>query len=84
MAGGNTAVIKTSSKTVHCSDLLEKMIRETFPENYICVVKGEHEVADHCLEERFDKIFYTGSPKVAKHVLEMAAKNLTPVALELG
>ena len=37
-----------------------------------------------CLEERFDKIFYTGSPNVAKHVMEMAAKNLTPVALELG
>jgi len=36
------------------------------------------------LEERFDKIFYTGSPKVAVHVMEMAAKNLTPVALELG
>ena len=39
---------------------------------------------DFCLEERFDKIFYTGSPRVSVHVMEMAAKNLTPVALELG
>ena len=45
---------------------------------------GGHDVADLCLEERFDKIFYTGSPKVGVHVLEKAAKNLTPVALELG
>ncbi len=37
-----------------------------------------------CLAERFDKMFYTGSPSVAKHVLAEAAKNLTPVALELG
>ena len=84
MAGGNTAIIKASSKTVHCSDLLEKMIGETFPENYISVIKGEHEIADYCLEERYDKIFYTGSPKVGRHVLEMASRNLTPVALELG
>ena len=48
------------------------------------VIDGGHDVADFCLEERVDKIFYTGSPKVAKHVMEMASKNLTPVALELG
>ena len=41
-------------------------------------------MADLCLAERFDKIFYTGSPKVGVHVLEMAAKNLTSTALELG
>ena len=41
-------------------------------------------MADLCLEQRFDKIFYTGSPNVAKHVMGEAAKNLTPVALELG
>ena len=41
-------------------------------------------MADMCLAERFDKIFYTGSPAVAKHVLEEASHNLTSVALELG
>ena len=48
------------------------------------VIDGGHDVADMCLNERFDKIFYTGSPAVAKHVLAEAAKNLTSVALELG
>ncbi|SDB55519.1 aldehyde dehydrogenase (NAD+) [Pseudobutyrivibrio sp. YE44] len=84
IAGGNTAVIKASSKSKSCTSLLKKMISETFPAEYITVVDGGHDVADYCLEERFDKIFYTGSPKVAVHVMEMAAKNLTPVALELG
>lgn len=84
IAGGNTAVIKASSKSVNCTKLLKEMIGKTFPGEYITVVDGGHDVADFCLEERFDKIFYTGSPKVAVHVMEMAAKNLTPVALELG
>ncbi len=84
IAGGNTAVIKASSKSENCTSLLKKMISETFPVEYIAVVDGGHDLADYCLEERFDKIFYTGSPRVAVHIMEMAAKNLTPVALELG
>ena len=84
IAGGNTAIIKASSKSKACTSLLVKMISETFPSDYIYAIGGGHDVADFCLEERFDKIFYTGSPNVGKHVLEMAAKNLTPVALELG
>ena len=84
IAGGNTAVIKASSKSPRCTEALRKLIAETFPEEYVTVFGGGHDVADMCLAERFDKIFYTGSPAVAKHVMAEAAKNLTPVALELG
>ena len=84
IAGGNTAVIKASSKSSHCTEIMQKMISDTFPEKYVTVIGGGHDVADMCLEQRFDKIFYTGSPKVGSHVMEKAAKNLTPVALELG
>ena len=84
IAGGNTAVIKASSKSVSSTRVLAELIRDTFPEEYVTVIGGGHDVADLCLEERFDKIFYTGSPKVAKHVMDKAAVNLTPVALELG
>lgn len=84
LAGGNTAVIKASSKSAACTEALKKLIAETFPENYVTVVDGGHDIADLCLAERFDKIFYTGSPKVGAHVMEMAARHLTPVALELG
>ena len=48
------------------------------------MVGGGHEEADRCLSERFDKIFYTGSPRAGTHVLETAAKGLTSTALELG
>ena len=84
ISGGNTAVLKTSSKSAASTKALKKLIADTFPEEYVAVVDGGHDVADLCLSERFDKIFYTGSPAVAKHVLEMASKNLTSVALELG
>ena len=84
IAGGNTAVLKTSSKSKACTEVLKKFIAETFDEEYVALIDGGHDVADLCLAERFDKIFYTGSPAVAKHVMAEAAKNLTPVALELG
>ena len=84
IAGGNTAVIKASSKSSNCTEMLQRIISDTFPEKYVTVIGGGHDMADICLEQRFDKIFYTGSPRVGSHVMEMAAKNLTPVALELG
>jgi aldehyde dehydrogenase (NAD+) len=84
IAGGNTAVIKASSKSSYSTQVLKKVVTAFFPPKYVAVIDGGHDVADMCLEAGFDKIFYTGSPKVGKHVMEMASKNLTPVALELG
>ena len=84
ISGGNTALIKASSKSKACTQALKEIIAETFPEEYVTVIDGGHDVADFCLEERTDKIFYTGSPNVGKHVMELASKNLIPVALELG
>ena len=84
IAGGNTALIKASSKSKASTQVLKELISETFDENYCVVIDGGHDIADYCLEERVDKIFYTGSPNVGKHVMEMASKNLIPVTLELG
>ena len=84
MCAGNTALIKMSSKSKATTEALKNIISKTFNEEYAVVIDGGHDVADFCLEERVDKIFYTGSPRVAKHVMEMASKNLTPVTLELG
>ena len=84
MCGGNTVVIKSSSKSAACTAMLKRFFAEVFPPEYITLIDGGHDVADMCLAQRFDKIFYTGSPAVGKHVLAEAAKHLTPVALELG
>ncbi len=84
ISGGNTAVLKTSSKSAASTRALKELVADTFPDEFVTVIDGGHDVADMCLEERFDKIFYTGSPAVAKHVLEKASRHLTSVALELG
>lgn len=84
ICGGNTVVIKASAKSHHCTEVMKKFITEVFPPEFVTLIDGGHDVADMCLEQRWDKIFYTGSPKVGRHVLAKAAGNLTPVALELG
>jgi aldehyde dehydrogenase (NAD+) len=84
MCGGNTVVIKASSKSAACTAVMKRFFAEIFPPEYVTLIDGGHDVADLCLAQRFDKIFYTGSPAVGKHVMAEAAKNLTPVALELG
>ncbi len=84
IAGGNTAVIKASSKSKASTAFLKRFFAEVFPMEFVTLIDGGHEVADLCLAQRFDKIFYTGSPEIGKHVLAEAAQNLTPVTLELG
>lgn len=84
LAAGNTAVIKTSSKSPHSTAALKAVLSEIFPSKYAALIDGGHEAAEICLSEAFDKIFYTGSPRVGIHVMEAAAKHLTPVTLELG
>ena len=84
ISGGNTVVIKSSSKSSACTEAMKKFCADVFPPEFVTLIDGGHDVADMCLAQRFDKIFYTGSPAVAKHVMTEASKNLTPVALELG
>lgn len=84
LAGGNTAVIKASSKSPACTAVLKELLGSIFPPEYVFVAGGGHEVADLLLDAHFDKIFYTGSPKVASHVLTKTARQLIPAALELG
>lgn len=84
IAAGNCAVIKPSELTPKTSELLGKIISELFSEEYITVVQGGVETSQALLDESFDYIFFTGSVPVGKVIMEAAAKNLTPVTLELG
>lgn len=84
ISAGNTAVLKPSAYTPETSKVIEKIITETFPPYYIAVVSGGRKENTMLLEQKFDYIFFTGSPTVGKVVMEAASKNLTPVTLELG
>ena len=84
IAAGNTVVIKPSEIAPHTSSLMAKLINENFDSKYLKVIEGGVVETTLLLENKFDKIFFTGSPQVGKIIYQAAAKNLTPVTLELG
>ena len=84
ISAGCTAVLKPSPYVPNVSKVIEDMIKSTFEEKYIAVVQGNREVNTELFNHRWDLIFFTGSPALAKTVMAAAAKNLTPVVLELG
>lgn len=84
ISSGCTAVLKPSPYVPAVSRTIEEMINETFDEKYIAVVQGNRNVNTALLDQRWDIIFFTGSPALAKTVMAAAARNLTPVVLELG
>lgn len=84
MAAGNCAIVKPSRYSSHTSQIIDELINKTFPSQYIAVFQGPSEVNQQLLEHRYDHIFFTGSQHVGRIVMESAARNLTPVTLELG
>ncbi|MEE3320797.1 MAG: aldehyde dehydrogenase [Pseudomonadota bacterium] len=84
IAAGNTAVLKPSSLNPTVADVVEKMMKECFSDEFVTTFKGSTEVTNVLLEQRFDHIFFTGSPRVGRIVMAAAAKHLTKVTLELG
>ena len=84
IAAGNTCVIKPSELPENTMKAMAKLINENFDPQFLYVVEGGVEETTAILKLRFDKIFFTGSPRVGKIVYKAAAEHLTPVTLELG
>lgn len=84
LAAGNTAVIKPSELPARTAQALADVLGKAFPSEQVAVVQGGVEVTTALLEERWDKIFFTGSTAVGQLVYQAAARHLTPVTLELG
>ena len=84
IAAGNTCMIKPSELPENTMKAMAKLINENFDAQFLYVVKGGVEETTAILKLRFDKIFFTGSPRVGKIVYKAAAEHLTPVTLELG
>ncbi|MBO4671471.1 MAG: aldehyde dehydrogenase [Bacteroidales bacterium] len=84
ISAGCTAVLKPSPYVPQVSAVLQTIVEEAFEPQYVAVFQGHRDVNTALLEQRWDLIFFTGSPALAKTVMAAAAKNLTPVILELG
>jgi aldehyde dehydrogenase (NAD+) len=84
IAAGNCAILKPSEVAANTSKLVTDLIGQTFAPGFVAVVEGGKETTQALLDEKFDHIFFTGSPRIGKIIMEAAAKTLTPVTLELG
>ncbi len=84
LSAGNRAMIKMSEFTPNLNKVFKAMIAEAFDENRVCVIEGEADAAIAFTEQPFDHMLFTGSTAVGRFVMAAAAKNLTPVTLELG
>ena len=84
IAAGNTAVVKPSAYSPATGEVVQAILEECFPEEYVAVVTGGRKENAALLEQKFDFIFFTGSQNVGREVLRHAAEHLTPAVLELG
>ena len=84
IAAGNTAIVKPSAYSPATSRMVEQIIGECFPPEYVAVVTGGRAENAALLDQKFDFVFFTGSQAVGKEVLRHTAEHLTPAVLELG
>lgn len=84
IAAGNTVILKPSAYSPQTSAVLQSLLADCFPPEWVAVVSGGREENRCLLQEKFDYIFFTGSQAVGKEVMRAAAEHLTPVTLELG
>lgn len=84
IAAGNCVVLKPSELAPHTQAVMIQLINDHFPSEYIYAANGAAEEAKLLLSQKFDYIFFTGGTSIGRVVMEAAAKNLTPLTLELG
>jgi aldehyde dehydrogenase (NAD+) len=83
IAAGNCVILKISRQVPNIAEVMQKILNH-LPQELISIIDGDHSVSDFLLDQKFDYIFFTGSPGVGKYVMQKASVNLTPVSLELG
>lgn len=84
ISAGCTAVLKPSPYVPRVSAVLQQLIEDTFPEEYVAVVQGNRLVNGELFRHRYDLVFLTGSPSLGRIAMEAQAQYLTPMVLELG
>jgi aldehyde dehydrogenase (NAD+) len=83
LAAGNCVILKVSGQVPYTMQVIEKILAD-LPRELVTLIKGDHSMNDFLLDYKFDYIFFTGSPRIGKYVMQKAAENLTPISLELG
>ncbi|MBI5009361.1 MAG: aldehyde dehydrogenase family protein [Bacteroidia bacterium] len=83
IAAGNCVIMKMSQQVPNTMAVMERLL-ENMPKGLVTMINGDHSISDFLLDHKFDYIFFTGSPRIGRHVMKKAAENLVPLSLELG
>lgn len=83
LAAGNCVVLKVSRQVPAVASVMERILSH-LPKELVTIINGDHAISEFLLDYKFDYIFFTGSSKIGKYVMQKAAENLIPVSLELG
>ena len=83
IAAGNTCIVKPPRASIHTYRLVQKIIQDTFDENYMAVLDEDSDNQE-MLANRYDYIFFTGGVEIGRTIARAAAEHLTPTTLELG
>jgi aldehyde dehydrogenase (NAD+) len=84
IAAGNCVCLKPSELAPNTSAVIGRMVRDTFPPDYVTTVAGTKETVHELIDREFDYVFFTGGTSGGRDVMEKSARHLTPVTLELG
>ncbi|GLB49788.1 aldehyde dehydrogenase [Neptunitalea lumnitzerae] len=84
VAAGNSVVLKPSEMAPNTGAVIKDILTKVFDIKFVTVIEGGPLLAKELLKQQWDYIFYTGSTAIGKEIYQAAAKNLTPVTLELG
>lgn len=84
VSAGNSVVLKPSEFCIHTNAVMDQIVQDVFTPEQVTMVHGGKEENQTLFAEKFDMIFFTGSPRLGKIVMKAAAEHLTPVVLELG
>jgi aldehyde dehydrogenase (NAD+) len=84
LAAGNTVLLKPSELAPHTSAVIARLVSSCLPPEVATVAEGDADTARELLGLPFDHIFFTGSTRVGKLVMEAASRHLSSLTLELG
>lgn len=84
LAAGNRVIVKTSELAPATAEVVREAVAKHVPEDVVAVVTGGVELAQHFASLPWNHLTFTGGTRIGRLVMEAAARNLTPVTLELG
>lgn len=84
LSAGNCVMLKPSESTPNCARVMREIVEACFSPDHVTLFEGDHRVSEYMVSLPFHHIFFTGGVEIGKKIMAAAAKNLTPVTLELG